>query len=135
MPQGQLPGFDLSQPGDELKGFQRAIRIRRKKDYEGSYEHQTPAFELGYAAIGFDGVGVDVFELFVDAVKALLTAVWKGFAGFHHLLRTFVMSGGDVVVADIAPQAALLLPVVHLPRRCFSNPLVAHDGRQHSLAD
>jgi hypothetical protein len=76
----------LSEPASQTpQQNENPVWISGQENYQRSDEHKSYAFKLGYAAIGFDGVSVDVFQLLVYAVKALLAAVGKCFAGFHAL--------------------------------------------------
>ena len=57
---------------DDFQQVQETVRISRRKHNERGEEDQAPAFELADAAVGFDGVGMDVLGLFVYAVIFLL---------------------------------------------------------------
>jgi hypothetical protein len=57
------------------KNGQKTTGIGCKNHNQSRDENEAPFFELGDASIGFAGLCVDGFQLFINSVEALLAAV------------------------------------------------------------
>ena len=61
--------------GNRFHGGNQSSRIGGEEDNKCRQKNEAPFFEIGDTAIGFAGLCVDRFELFINAVEALLASI------------------------------------------------------------